>query len=509
MTPRGPVADLVVVGAGLMGAAVAQQVHAAVPQARIVLVDAGAPLGPTPGQHLHDTRDQTLRDEHLQRVSPGIQSLYRGAATSPSMGGSVRGVRPGMYDLAAFGADARAMPAAAVGWNAGGMGVHWTAATPDPWGSEVFPTTGGDRWDDDLATARSLLRVHPDPLGRTAVGERLLERLTEVFGPASAPGRGPQPMPMAVAQAGPDRPDGPLARTGPNVVFPRLAEPSGDDVGIVTGALVTEVLHTAGRVAGVRLRDVESGRERDLAARAVVVAADTLRTPQLLFASGVRPAALGTHLNEHAFLTGQVLPDMDRLGIGLEQVPLPRDGEWFIGSYWLPHSGPDQPFHGQVMDRVFLDEDGGRLAYSVGLSWYVPTEVQSENRLEFDGSTLDAAGLPRTTVRFSHSARDLELIELARDSQRRAATALGPFDPGTGSALLAAGSSLHFTGTARCGPSDDGTTVCDPDGRVWGFDDLFLAGGAVVPTAVVGNSTLVGMVTAVRAARAVVRLLAG
>lgn len=46
--------------------------------------------------------------------------------------------------------------------------------------------------------------------------------------------------------------------------------------------------------------------------------------------------------------------------------------------------------------------------------------------------------------------------------------------------------------------------MCDPSGRVWGIDNLFLAGTGVVPTPVVANATLTGVVTAVRAVRAVV-----
>ena len=495
--------DLAIVGGGLMGSAVAARVRAHVPGVRIVVVDAGPPIGTVPGQHLHDSVEPDVRDTYLDRVQSGVQSLYLGASTTPSMGGDVRGVRPGMYNVSAFGSDAAAMPDAALGWNAGGMGVHWTAATPWPWGEETFADGDPARWDADLAAARALLRVHERPYGTTAVGDRVLEALRGVFGAVSAPGRGPQHMPMAVA---PGR-RGPLGRTGPNVVLPRMREPDADDFVRYTGTIATELTHDGARVDGIRVRDVATGAEFLVRARTVVVAADTFRTPQLLFASGIRPAALGRHLNEHAFLTGQVTGDLGRLGVPLEEVQRPLEGEWAIGSYWLPHSGEPQPFHGQIMDRVFVDGSGARLAYSVGLSLYVPTEIRAQNRIEFDATEVDAAGMPRMRVHFDHSAKDLELIDRARDSQRIAAEALGEFVPERDSALLAPGSSLHWTGTARSGPCDDGTTVCDPSGRVWGFRNLHLAGGAVVPTAVVGNSTLTGAVTAVRAADSVARNL--
>ncbi|MFC9529978.1 GMC oxidoreductase [Streptomyces sp. NPDC057717] len=61
-----------------------------------------------------------------------------------------------------------------------------------------------------------------------------------------------------------------------------------------------------------------------------------------------------------------------------------------------------------------------------------------------------------------------------------------------------------MTGTVRMGADNDGTSVCDPDARVWDFTNLYLAGCGVVPTALVWNSTLTGVVTAVRAARAAV-----
>jgi len=157
------------------------------------------------------------------------------------------------------------------------------------------------------------------------------------------------------------------------------------------------------------------------------------------------------------------------------------------------------------MNSVFVDEDEAPLAYSFGMSLYVPNEIRAENRLVFSETEADAAGLPLISVEFTYSARDRALIDDARATMKRTAEAFGPFDPQADSMLLAPGSSLHYTGTVRMGEADNGTSVCDQEGRVWGFDNLYVAGNGVVPTAVVCNSTLTGMITAVRAARAVSR----
>lgn len=198
-----------------------------------------------------------------------------------------------------------------------------------------------------------------------------------------------------------------------------------------------------------------------------------------------------------------MLLDLDRYRLDLDALPLTRPGEFCTDSLWLPSNGAAQPFHGQIMNRTYVDDEGRPLAHSVGLSLYAPVESRPENRLVFSETETDLAGMPRIRVEFGYSDADRALIRRALDEVRSIAEEFGPFDPATERALLPPGSSLHQTGTVRSGATDDGSSVCDPDGRVWGFDNLYLAGNGVIPTAMAANVTLTGAVTAVRAARAV------
>ncbi|MFD4509888.1 GMC oxidoreductase [Streptomyces sp. NPDC058457] len=488
-----------------MGAVVARLLRESDPALRITMVDAGTTIGDTPGRHLHDLDDPLLWARYNEQVATGIQGMYTGAEVVREVPRDLGSLPPGMYHALAFGEDAEAMPQAALAWNAGGMGVHWTAATPWPAGHEVFDFGDPAAWATDLDTARRLLAVVPAAIGPTGVGHLVLDVLRRRYDGIGPADRRPQPMPMAVTPTA----AGPMPRTAPGTIFPALATGTDPAFTLVTGTLVTRLRVAYGRVAGARLRRVADGFESDLDADAVVVCADALRTPQLLFASGIRPDALGRRLNEHAFVTGRALLDLDRFGTGLDALPLPRPGEFSTDSLWLPHNGAEQPFHGQIMNRTYLDEAGRPLAHSVGISLYVPMESRPENRLVFSESDTDLAGMPRIGVEFAHSAADRTLIRRAQDEVRSLAEEFGPFDPATESALLPPGSSLHLTGTVRSGLADDGTSVCDPDGRVWGHDNLYLAGNGVIPTAMAANVTLTGAVTAVRAARAVTAHTAG
>jgi choline dehydrogenase-like flavoprotein len=129
-----------------------------------------------------------------------------------------------------------------------------------------------------------------------------------------------------------------------------------------------------------------------------------------------------------------------------------------------------------------------------------------EDGVTFDDDELDYRGFPNMTIEYELTDAEQPEIDEARARIRRAAAALGT--PVADPRLLPNGSSLHFMGTMRMGPVDDGTSVADPWSHVWGFDNLVVGGNALIPTANTMNPTLTSMAIAVRGAERVAEELA-
>jgi len=490
--------DLVVIGSGPNGAAIVQEVHRAAPGTTILVIETGRGMSAHPGEHLVEANDGALREafETLMRRARQVEYVKNASAVLGSDDGwNPRGT--GIFPASYLGHDFDEFPGASIAWNVGGMGIHWAAASPSPHGEEI-PAFASASFAADLLRAQQLLRVHPQAFSGNPYREPIIRALRTAL-PSPITGRQAQDMPLAgVQRTG----GGSFARSGPRDIAPVLFDESVAEVALLSATLAHQILHSHGRVSGVAVRSVDgvagSGSvvAAEITAGAVVVAADTLRTPQLLWASDIRPAALGLYLNEHASIDGSVIVDAAKLGLSGAEVPQRETDEPFVGAYWSPSIGAERPTHGQMMET--FNEEGHR----IGMSWYTRTDLQAGNRIEFSDTEKDQTGMPRMTARFAYSEPDLERIEVLRGVQRRAATAIGDFLPGD-SDTLAPGSSLHYTGTARLGATDDGTSVGSPEGRIWGFDNLFVAGNAAVPTALTCNSTLTGMTLTVRTARAV------
>ncbi len=256
------------------------------------------------------------------------------------------------------------------------------------------------------------------------------------------------------------------------------------------------------------------GERSTVDARAVVVAADAFRTPQLLWASGIRPEALGRYLNEQPqawrrpLLDEKYVPADAPVAVELPRSAATAPGGGAIvplsGVSWVPYAA-DRPFHGQVMqmDASPVPLDPGvavRPGQVVGLGWFCRKELSPDDRVWFDDDDPDEHGLPAIRIDYTLTAADEASIAAAdrprsARPRRRSAGRLGePF-------VLPAGSSLHYQGTTRMGPVDDGTSVCDPTGRVWGTANVYVGGNNVIPTATACNPTLTAVALGVLTAR--------
>ena len=182
------------------------------------------------------------------------------------------------------------------------------------------------------------------------------------------------------------------------------------------------------------------------------------------------------------------------------------------GVSWVPYAA-DRPFHGQVMqmDASPVPLDPGvtvRPGQVVGLGWFCKKEL--------------SPGQPRVVRRGRHRrarpAGDPDRLRAERRATRRRSPRPSARSAERGAALWAdrsgepfvmpPGSSLHYLGTTRMGTEDDGTSVCDPTGRVWGTANLYVGGNNVIPTATACNPTLTAVALGVLTARTLVASLA-
>ncbi|GAA5026712.1 GMC oxidoreductase [Microbacterium fluvii] len=491
--------DVAIVGSGPTGAAYARILTERAPHARIAMFEVGPTVSDPAGAHVKNIADPHER-ALAQRRSEGPGEHGETVNSPGAVKSGQRRARPGTYLLddgyALPGEDG--LPVAAMSSNVGGMAAHWTGACPRPGGAERIAFLPD--LDELLAEGDRLLGVTTDAFDATPFGDLVRERLAAAVDDGREPAARVQRMPLAVHR----RPDGRLVWSGSDVVLGDVTR-SSPAFALHDESLVTRVLLDDRRAAGVEVRDLRSGETSTVHARFVVVAADALRSPQLLWASGIRPAALGRYLNDQTqvvFATRITDAAPSGAGSGAPQAGLSE----YSGVTWVPYTD-DKPFHGQVMQLdaspiPLADDDPVVPGSIVGLGLFCIKDLQEHDRVEFDGDELDGYGMPALRIHYRLTERDHEVLGRAREEIVRLGRAIGePLDDAP--FTLPLGASLHYQGTTRMGAVDDGTSVCDADSEVWAAPGVFVAGNGVIPTPTGCNPTVTSVALAVRGARVI------
>jgi pyranose oxidase len=516
---------IVVVGSGPIGSAYARVLIEGLPDARVLMFEAGPQLTAIPGESVRNIVDPDEKNR-AREMSQGPQA----GALRESIGIPASVVVEGMFTarqgthLLDFGGEGSAhtpsFPAAAAATNVGGQGAHWTCATPSPSFSEKIPFIADNEWDELIDAAKELLHVHDAAFADSGVGEGIRALLEEEFAGELPDGYGPSTLPVA----GDPQPDGTMRWSGADFVLGPLIDPDSrfsERFELHDLTLVRRVEHENGVVTGVTVEDLRTRDSRFVAADLVVVAADAFRSPQLLWASGVRPSALGHFLTEHPVVISTVALDPDKIGRFVTEEELdaeikrrsvnPADPVAAVNR--IPFSEPDHPYSLQVMysetppfpmqpDAPFANNRWGYVNMGYGLR----KRPRFEDAVTFNDDELDYRGLPNMTIDYALTESENTEIAAATEQLRRAGKALGAFvaEP----RLMPNGSSLHYMGTMRIGETDDGTSVADPWSRVWGVSNLVVGGNATIPTANAMNPTLMSVAIAVRGARKAIEQLA-
>ena len=494
--------DVLVVGSGPVGAAYVRLLTQARPELDVLVVEAGPVLTEPPGINLRNLADPAQQEQ--ARILAQGQARSGSGAVPLDIPGTVT-ARQGTY-LVEPGNEQ--MPAAALASCVGGQSVLWTCAVPVPRDTERIPFIPQAEWDEAIAVAARLLCRTTEAFAGSAMSTAVTQTLGELFDPLLPAGRAVGVLPVAGQVKG----DGTVRWTGADMVL-------GDArYRLRAQTLCRRLILDGPRVTGAELADMVSGDVSIVRPRVVVVAADAVHTPQLLWASGVRPAPLGRYLTEHP-LTFAVVAVRDDLVPGYS-VSADSDAgqpaaDPVSSVICVPFADPSHPFHAQALhlDTCPPYFTGGRLAEPnpagyLTMGWGCRKFPRAEDGLTFSGTQTDQWGMPRVSIQYALTERENAELGQALEHLTTAAKTLGRFVPGGEPKIMPAGSSLHYQGTYRLGDDGGAESVCDSHAQVWGLDNLFLGGNGTIPTATACNPTLTSVAIAARSVRRVLEVLA-
>jgi pyranose oxidase len=517
--------DVLIIGSGPAGSTYGRTLVERYPDWRIMMVDLGAQLSTRPGANAKNAYLYNYGADGLNALSQVVNGELTVASTpvaapwpetlDPSSQPRVLPVTYQMNGENPEQADWDNLPAASSSFNVGGMGAHWTCITPRPAEAERIPFFDARGWDALMSAAEALVHTTQDAFTSSLRGQVIGEALSAVFDDHLPEGRQVQMLPLACERWS----EGWVQWTGVDTILGALAEPGvipAERFQLRAETICRRLIIEGTRVRAAELEHLPTGKRTTVTARTYVVAANTIYTPQLLWASGIRLPALGRYFADQPMLFGQVVLSQALLARIAERwsppppdvdpVPIPRDDP--IPTVWIPFSDPAHPFHSQIHRDAFpynaLPEDAGVDHRTiVDLLWFCRKDLRAQDHVTFSERYVDQYGMPQPTFHYTLSDDDRQTVHAAFDDMTRAASLLGGYLPGRESAILPRGSSLHYQGTTRMGRDNNNESVCDPFSKVWDFENLYVGGNGVIPTSTACNPTLTSIALALHSCNAI------
>ncbi|HEU4800065.1 MAG TPA: GMC family oxidoreductase [Gemmatimonadales bacterium] len=290
------------------------------------------------------------------------------------------------------------------------------------------------------------------------------------------------------------------------VVLPALV---AQGLEVRTGHAVTRILADDTRVTGVESVDVATGTREVHQARAVILAAGTLATPQILFNSQLSTrnsaqsavgAYLTRHINRIVFGLFAKRPDPENRHhkqVGIHDLYFPvGSGKWEVGRIGGLQSLVTPPVS-LVRAQVpkFVGPIAARLVpHLTGLLAIAEDQPQAQNRISVIPGKHDALGLPTILIRHQYTERDERAVGILADAGQRILRKAG--------ALAFYRHRIwtfsHALGTVRMG-IDPRTAPLDGAGCYRGVENLVITDGSALPTSASVNPSLTIAATALRA----------
>lgn len=275
---------------------------------------------------------------------------------------------------------------------------------------------------------------------------------------------------------------------------------------LMAGVAASRMRENGSRIEALECVEVSTGRALEVTGDQFVLAAGALHSPALLLASELTRAEgkdmIGRHLMRHcnAVLAGVFPFRTNPEGVFHKQLCLTDFYEDFRETDGTA-AGLIQDIYtpAAVVIRHFAPRGvkglaGAVSAYMQNLLCIAEDESRRDNAVALSGRR-DALGLVTPTVDHAYTPRDYARRDYLLDRARRVLKAAGAI----ATRMYEIDSFSHAVGTLRMGrtPSEG---VVDANGRVWGFDNLYVVDGSVFPASGGVNPSLTIAALALRAA---------